>query len=174
MSEEFSAGVKILLQRMETNPEEFYEEGSKTRLTNPRWANLLSLVVNSKLKGEPVSDTIYLNPAEIDALYEGYKKIRRKAFDDQIMRTVLAPEEELSSSQSSGSLTGRMRLDASGAIGIGTVSSGEYLSVRNASAQLAARQQQMMNAYPYSNYPYDEEPAPQSMMSQIAKRIGIK
>lgn len=98
MSEEFSAGVKILLQRMETNPEEFYEEGSKTRVANPRWANLLSLVVTSKLKGEPISDTIYLDPAEIDALYEGYKKIRRKAFDDQIMRTVLAPEEELSSS----------------------------------------------------------------------------
>jgi hypothetical protein len=52
--------------------------------------------VNSKLKGEPVSDTIYLNAAEIDALYEGYKKIRRKAFDDQVMRTVLAPDEKLS------------------------------------------------------------------------------
>ena len=95
MSEEFGAGVKILLQRMETHPEEFYEE-VKTKLGSPRWANLLSLVVNSKLKGEPVSDTIYLNAAEIDALYEGYKKIRRKAFDDQVMRTVLAPDEKLS------------------------------------------------------------------------------
>jgi hypothetical protein len=80
---------------METHPEEFYEE-VKTKLGGPRWANLLSLVVNSKLKGEPVSDTIYLNAAEIDALYEGYKKIRRKAFDDQVMRTVLAPDEKLS------------------------------------------------------------------------------
>ena len=100
MSEKFSTGVKILLQRMETHPEEFYEEGSKTRLANPRWANFLSLVVNSKLKGEAISDTIYLDPTEIDALYEGYKKIRRKSFDDQVMRTVLAPDEELSSKSS--------------------------------------------------------------------------
>lgn len=97
MSEEFGAGVKILLQRMETHPEEFYVEFEHNKVPrNPRWANLLSLVVNSKLKGEPVSDTIYLNAAEIDALYEGYKKIRRKAFDDQVMRTVLAPDEKLS------------------------------------------------------------------------------
>jgi hypothetical protein len=100
MSEEFSTGVKILLQRMETHPEEFYEEGSKTRVANPRWANFLALVVNSKLKGAPISDTIYLDPAEIDALYEGYKKIRRKSFDDQVMRTVLTPDEELSSKNS--------------------------------------------------------------------------
>lgn len=106
MSEEFCTAVKILLQRMETNPEEFYVEFEHNKVPrNPRWANLLSLVVNSKLKGEPVSDSIYLNPAEIDALYEGYRKIRRKAFDDQIMRTILAPDEKLSSPTKSSSLS---------------------------------------------------------------------
>lgn len=177
MSEEFSAGVKILLQRMETNPEEFYVPIVPNNIPlNPRWGNLMSLVIRSKLNGEPIADIIYLEPAEIDALYEGYKKIRRKAFDDYVMRSVLAPteESELSSSTSGSLFTERMRMDASGDLKIGTASPGEFLSVRNASAQLAAKQQQMMNAYPYSNYPYDEEPAQQSVLSRIAKRAGLK
>lgn len=172
MSEEFSAGVKILLQRMETNPEEFYEEGSKTRLTNPRWANLLSLVVTSKLKGEPISDTIYLTPAEIDALYEGYKKIRRKAFDDYVMRTVLAPEEKLSSQEN----TTRAKMQA-----LQTQYGWSDPAQQTASGPLDAysqrlrdMQQQVMNAYPYSNSPYDEEPAQQGFGARVKKAIGIK
>jgi hypothetical protein len=42
---------------------------------------------------------IYLTEAEVDALYAGYTKIRRKAFDDYVMDTVLNPELKLSSNE---------------------------------------------------------------------------
>jgi hypothetical protein len=172
MSEEFSAGVKILLQRMETHPEEFYEEGSKTRLTNPRWANLLSLVVTSKLKGEPISDTIYLDPAEIDALYEGYKKIRRKAFDDQIMRTVLAPDEELSSPETAA----RAKMQALQTQYGWSDPSNIYTGAAQAQAlHIAAHQEALMNAYPYlSSQDPHPQPMPEGMLSKMAKAVGIK
>lgn len=100
MSEEFSAGVNILLQRMETHPEEFYVVQSKTTLTrDPKWHSVMTSVMQVKFNESVRGEASYLTDAEVDALWEGYRKIRRKAFDDYVMDTVLNPEQKLSSSE---------------------------------------------------------------------------
>jgi hypothetical protein len=93
MSEEFSAGVNILLQRMETHPEEFYVQ-DKDRIhvsRDPKWHYVMNSVMQVKFKESVRGEAIYLTDAEVDALYAGYSKIRRKAFDDYVMDTVLNP-----------------------------------------------------------------------------------
>ena len=94
MSEEFCAGVKILLARMESNPEEF--ETTKDFAGNPtgRWAKLIAEITVSKQSRKSQHDT--LTNTEIDALFDGLIKARRKAFDDSIMRELLTDETELS------------------------------------------------------------------------------
>jgi hypothetical protein len=104
MSEEFCTGVKILLQRMETHPEEFYIEMPPNRAAdNPKWGHLFTQIVSLKHGGDIRGEAIFLTEAEKDALYEGYSKLRRKALDDYVMREVLAPDEELSSPHKSKS-----------------------------------------------------------------------
>jgi len=95
MREDFCTAVKILLQRMETHPEEFYEEVNPNRMVNsPKWGNLLSQVVSLKNGGDMRGEAIFLTEAEKNALYKGYVKLRRKALDDYVMREVLSPEED--------------------------------------------------------------------------------
>lgn len=96
MSEEFSAGVNILLQRMETHPEEFYIK-DQGRATDPKWHNVMTSVMQVKFKENARGEAVYLTEAEVDALYAGYTKIRRKAFDDHVLDAVLNPEQKLSS-----------------------------------------------------------------------------
>jgi hypothetical protein len=103
VSEEFSVGVKILLERMDTNPEEFIAPMDAMR--GARWGNTMTSIVGRKL-GEPIrGDGNFLTDAEIDALYAKYMVIRRKAFDDHILREVLGADEELSSSKPKTILT---------------------------------------------------------------------
>jgi len=93
MREEFCTAVKILLQRMETHPEEFHKPLSPA-LSDGKWTNLMSQIAAIK-HGEKIrGDVTFMTDAELDALYEGYKNIRRKAFDDHVMREVLTPEED--------------------------------------------------------------------------------
>lgn len=103
MSEEFSAGVNILLQRMETHPEEFYigddlRHDSPVR-SNPKWHNVMTSVLQVKFNESARGAAIYLTEDEVNALYAGYTKIRRKAFDDHVLDAVLNPEQKLSSSE---------------------------------------------------------------------------
>jgi hypothetical protein len=95
MREEFCTAVKILLQRMETHPEEFYKPLNPSTIpTDAKWTNLMAQVIATK-NGEKVrGDVTFLTDVEIDALYEGYTKIRRKAFDDHVMNEILNPDEE--------------------------------------------------------------------------------
>ena len=103
MNEEFSAGVNILLQRMETHPEEFFVadelERDRPLRPSPKWHNVITSVMQVKFKESARGEAIYLTDAEVDALHAGYTKIRRKAFDDYVMDTVLNPEPKLSSSE---------------------------------------------------------------------------
>jgi hypothetical protein len=104
MSEEFCTGVKILLQRMETHPEEFYIEMVPNRVPdNPKWGHIIGQIVSLKHGGDTRGDATFLTVAEQDALYDSYVKLRRKALDDYVMREVLAPDEELSSPHKSKS-----------------------------------------------------------------------
>jgi hypothetical protein len=192
MSEEFSAGVNILLQRMETHPEEFFVVQSKSAITrDPKWHSVMTSVMQVKFNESPRGEASYLTDAEVDALWEGYRKIRRKAFDDYVMDTVLNPEQKLSSEADArakklssqtqfGSLrvgTANNDINAYGLQGMYDVDTNQYRNAAQAQAQhIAAHQeatarlgQGLMNAYPY-----DAQPQQQSMLSRINKRLGFK
>jgi len=95
MSEEFSVGVRILLQRMDTNPEEFIETTTKGNVA--RWSNLMGAVVNRKSENNVRSEANFFTQAELDALFDKYVVLRRKAFDDYVMREMLGADKKLSS-----------------------------------------------------------------------------
>lgn len=73
---ELSAGVRALIGRMESNPEEFYGNASK-------WAFMF----------EPNFRDVMTEP-EKGALHEGLKNVRRKEFDELVMRRILRDTEE--------------------------------------------------------------------------------
>jgi hypothetical protein len=204
MSEEFSAGVNILLQRMETHPEEFYESQNKVdSIRTPKWHNVMTSVMQVKFKESARGEAIYLTDAEVDALYARYTKIRRKAFDDYVMDTVLNPEQKLSSSEDMISkMQGQMgqpkiRLSAASnninevqqyagytnLQGMYDVDTNQYRNAAQAQAQHIAVHQEatarlgqgLMNANPYASS-QDSHPQPmsESMLSRINKRLGFK
>ena len=91
MSDEFCAGVQIILKRMESNPDEFI---------NPheyKWQKVVAGVFARKegISTEGVGAVRGLTDAEIDALYEGFVKLARPAFDEYVMKNVLDEPEEL-------------------------------------------------------------------------------
>ena len=72
---ELSAGVRALLGRMESNPEEFYGDASK-------WAFMFA----------PNFRDVMTEP-EKGALHEALKDVRRKEFDELVMRRMLRDDE---------------------------------------------------------------------------------
>ena len=97
MSEEFSTGVKILLQRMESHPEEFFKDSNNSykAMRDPKWHILMTSVLQVKFKESARGDAMFFTEAEADAVYAGYCKLRRKAFDDYVMREILGVDEEV-------------------------------------------------------------------------------
>lgn len=84
MSEEFCDGVKILLKRMESNPEEFRGGNSGSR-----WQHVLHMGENAYPDWSHA-----LNPEEIQALQAGIRKIYRDVFTETVMSTLLEDKEE--------------------------------------------------------------------------------
>ena len=73
---ELSAGVRALVGRMESNPEEFFDDAQKWRfMFGDRFREVMT---------EP----------EKGALHEGLKQVRRKEFDQKVMRELLKDEVE--------------------------------------------------------------------------------
>ena len=86
MSDEFCAGVQILLKRMESNPDEFKDRG--------KWEMLTRAVFAHKEGNFADAWTVRsLTHAEIDALHAGCVKIYRPAFDEYVMKNVLDESE---------------------------------------------------------------------------------
>jgi hypothetical protein len=83
MSEEFCDGVKILLKRMESNPEEF-------KVGNSRWQHVLHTA-----EGSYPDWSNALTPAEIEALKDGIRKIARDMFTETVMSILLEDKEEV-------------------------------------------------------------------------------
>jgi hypothetical protein len=81
MSEEFCDGVKILLKRMESNPEEFKDMDRWEEFTN-----------HHQLRDGFWSHA--LTPAEIEALQDGMRKIYRDVFTNRVMSKLLEDKEE--------------------------------------------------------------------------------
>jgi hypothetical protein len=85
--DEFCAGVKILLKRMESHPEEFKDRG--------KWEIVTRAVFAHKEGNFAEAWTVRsLTHAEIDALHAGCVKIYRLAFDEHVMKEILAEPEE--------------------------------------------------------------------------------
>jgi len=93
MNDNFSTGVKTLLARMKSNPDEFRGYGGK-------WHELLEGI--QAVKNGAVSSSwmpYALTQEEIDAIHEGHKQVRRMEFDEWVMKKILhgGPEEYLDS-----------------------------------------------------------------------------
>jgi hypothetical protein len=85
--DEFCAGVKILLKRMESHPDEFKDRG--------KWEIVTRAVFAHKEGNFAEAWTVRsLTHAEIDALHAGCVKIYRLAFDEYVMKEILAEPEE--------------------------------------------------------------------------------
>lgn len=91
---EFSAGVKILLERMKSNPEDFelidYDmsliQGIQGRFY--QFAVAMEQVILGDDKGNPWKDWQYLTKEERQALIAGFKEMKRAKFDKGIMERV--------------------------------------------------------------------------------------
>lgn len=90
---ELSAGVRALVARMESTPEEFFDDAHKWRfMFGDRFREVMT---------EP----------EKGALHEALKQVRRKEFDQKVMRELLKDEVEEQIKGGyyiSGSLTGNV------------------------------------------------------------------
>jgi hypothetical protein len=74
-------GVKILLERIKTNPEEFYDEATGLHVTT-RWGRILTDYQS------------FLEPEDKDALKEAMNKLHQEQFTKRVMKELLAPEED--------------------------------------------------------------------------------
>lgn len=92
---EFCAGVKILLERMQSNPEDFelhqYDiptmQGVKGRFYD--FAQSIEGLILGKIeKDRPWRDWQYFTDEERKALIEGFKEMKRGKFDKKIMERV--------------------------------------------------------------------------------------
>ena len=72
-------GVKILLERMKTNPEEFI---APLNTGKSKWGHLIESYKDS------------LDVEDQQAIKDGYKKIHQQRFTESVMRELLAPEKD--------------------------------------------------------------------------------
>ena len=87
MNEEMSIGVKILLERAKSNPEEITQEYGK-------WHQLRDAVCAYKENGERRAWLRGLRQDEIDLLYEAFCIGARQIFDDYVLKNILEGDEE--------------------------------------------------------------------------------
>lgn len=87
MDEEIGAGVKILIERAKTNPQEIIEEYG-------RWGQLRDAVFIYKERKERSTWLRGLTEHEIDQLHEAFSVLYKDVFDSWVMKTVLEDEEK--------------------------------------------------------------------------------
>ena len=86
MSEHFSTGVKIILARIESHPEEFREQFGK-------WEDIINSVRNYMTEGK--NHAYGMTEEEVKALYEKFREhIWVPQFNDMVMQRVLDPDKE--------------------------------------------------------------------------------
>lgn len=82
MTEQIREAVQIVLTRMETHPEDFYDD----MRINSRFAWVWNVLNSSVSYG--------LNEAEIDALKQGFDKLMYRKFHDRVLESLLSESEE--------------------------------------------------------------------------------
>jgi len=83
MSEEICDGVKMLLDRMKNNPEDFEYEG---RLYGYR--NTMEEVLSAPPAHQPLW---FLNETEKKALSDGYREMHKQIFTAKVVQDILRP-----------------------------------------------------------------------------------
>lgn len=115
-------GVKILIERMESNPEDFYSsdfEPHTGKITRGRYVWIADYL-KKRLAGtaEPWYMEGALTPAEMEALMAAYIQFERKRFTERVMKDLLVDEEE---KQHHGFIAQPvMTLGSNGNLGLGT------------------------------------------------------
>lgn len=84
--EEYCEGIKILIARMETNPEDFELHGDARFLG---LARTLEMGLRNPKEMEVYQDWNCLHKREQDALLNAYKEMGRRRFSQGIMQTLL-------------------------------------------------------------------------------------
>ena len=106
---ELSAGVEILIARLESHPEEFFGSIREGNLFGPeaspkfsRWKSIIEDDLAAS-RGEPREDTRhtwFMTDAEKTALLDAYRKARRLRFDSEVVAALYeTPEPEPKPSQ---------------------------------------------------------------------------
>jgi hypothetical protein len=144
MSEEFCDGVKILLKRMESNPEEFE--------AMDRWEEFVNL---RQLKDGFWSNA--LTPTEIEALQDGMRKIFRDVFTSRVMAKLLEDKEEEPLRYSATERYAHGWTDPRGLVSLGGAGGG-------GTGFLGQGKRVQTNAYPTQS-PYAESQPPKEKLS---------
>jgi len=93
---EMNKGVQILLERMESNPEEFIPIYHLARGENEypkKWREILN-AIKYRQQGGVKTHLSYLKDHEVEALWDKMQSILGDNFTQQIMRTLLDDAEE--------------------------------------------------------------------------------
>jgi len=92
---EFCAGVKILLERMKSNPEDFelidYDIGMGRDVRGRFFdfaQSIEGIILGTVEKGKPYRDWHYFTDEERKALIDGFKEMKRVKFDKMVMERV--------------------------------------------------------------------------------------
>ena len=106
MNEPMNEGIRMLLERMKTNPEEFnIEEG--TLYSNNKWSKF----VHDAMRDEAFSEE------ERSAVREAFRQVRRDNFTSDVLRALTTSEDF---SPKTFTYQPAMTLSSSGSLGIGT------------------------------------------------------
>ena len=107
-SEDMNEGIRLLLERMKTNPEEFeIDEGAM--YSSSKWGKL----VHDALRDEVFSE------GERSAVREAFCQVRRNNFTSDVLRALTTTAEDFS--PKTYAYQPAMTLSSSGSLGIGTV-----------------------------------------------------
>jgi hypothetical protein len=92
---EFCAGVKILLERMKSNPEDFemldFDVATSLGVQGRFYdfaQSIEGIILGTTEKGRPYRDWHYFTEEERQALIDGFKEMKRAKFDKGIMERV--------------------------------------------------------------------------------------
>jgi hypothetical protein len=133
-------GVKILIERMETNPDDFFDGKMDVRTGDYRRGKFTHIAEDIKhaLEGGAVFTFLHvLTKEEVSALTAAFIELLRKRYTEKVMRDLLEEPEEKASA-----FTYRpaMTLGSNGNLGIGTTSgsNGTALAINNTATNTAA------------------------------------
>ncbi len=152
MSEELSEGVQLLLQRMESHPDEF-------DLDRGKWASELN-VVYARVSGKtpPQRAEPWLSTAEVEALWNKYVEIKQRDFHGHVMKKLFDDEEE---KHYATKAMAKQRLQ-------GTVQPGAWVNVANQTSSTPITLQGNTTV----QGTFDAEPSP-SFVQKIKKELGL-